>query len=133
MIDRFKDGDKSINKPVVRDSVFPPANYQGGDFQGIIDKIKDGYFEKLGINTIWISPVNDNPMTAWREYPAPNRWYTGYTWILTNQRYKVEEQFGTMAKLKELVKAGTQKRDKNTSRFCFPPCASRTSLVQKAS
>ncbi len=109
MIDRFKDGDKSINKPVVRDSVFPPANYQGGDFQGIIDKIKDGYFEKLGINTIWVSPVNDNPMTPWREYPAPNRWYTGYHGYWPISDTKVEEQFGTMAKLKELVKAAHKK------------------------
>lgn len=109
MIDRFKDGDKSINKPVVQDSVFPPANYNGGDFQGIIDKINDGYFDKLGINTIWISPINDNPNTAYREYPAPNRWYTGYHGYWPISDTKVEEQFGTMKKMKELVNTAHKK------------------------
>ncbi|GMU90400.1 MAG: hypothetical protein AMXMBFR49_26050 [Chlorobiota bacterium] len=107
--DRFNDGDKSINKPVKHDSVFTPANYQGGDFQGIINKLNDGYFEKLGINTIWISPVNDNPITPWREYPAPNRWYTGYHGYWPISDTKVEEQFGSMAKLRELVKTAHKK------------------------
>ena len=29
----------------------------GGDLEGIIKKLEEGYFENLGINVIWISPV----------------------------------------------------------------------------
>ena len=103
MIDRFSDGDKSINKPIVHDSLFPKANYMGGDFQGIINKLNEGYFDSLNINTIWISPVNDNPDEAFKESVAPHRWYSGYHgyWPISSTR--VEDQFGTMDKLKELV------------------------------
>ncbi|MCF8243291.1 MAG: alpha-glucosidase C-terminal domain-containing protein [Melioribacteraceae bacterium] len=104
MTDRFNDGDTSNNNPVVHDSLFEKANYMGGDFQGIIDKIEDGYFNSLGVNTLWISPANDNPNEAFKEYPEPHRWFTGYHgyWPIDHQR--VEEHFGTMEKLKELVK-----------------------------
>ncbi len=50
MIDRFDNGDKSLDQPVVHDSLFQQANYEGGDLKGIIDKIEEGYFDSLGIN-----------------------------------------------------------------------------------
>jgi len=103
MIDRFNDGDKSNSIPVVHDSLFPQANYNGGDFQGIVNKIDDGYFDKLGINVLWISPVYDNPDVAYREYPAPHRWYSGYHGYWPVNNYGVEEKFGTFVKLRELV------------------------------
>ena len=52
MVDRFDDGDKSNDIPVKHDSLALQANYQGGDFQGIINKIDAGYFDELGINVI---------------------------------------------------------------------------------
>jgi glycosidase len=103
MIDRFNDGDKTNDIPVVHDSIFTQANYQGGDFKGITQKINDGYFDSLGITVLWISPVNDNPDVAFREYPAPHRWYSGYHGYWPISEKKVEEKFGTMADLKELI------------------------------
>jgi len=103
MIDRFSDGNKKINKPIIHDSLFAKANYMGGDFQGIINKINEGYFDSLGINTLWISPVNDNPDQAYKESPAPHRWYSGYHGYWPISSYDVEDQFGTMKKLKELI------------------------------
>jgi glycosidase len=103
MTDRFNDGDKSNSIPVQHDSLFPQANYAGGDFQGIIDKIEDGYFDALGINVLWISPVYDNPDTAYREFPEPHRWYSGYHGYWPISATRVEEKFGTMEKLRELV------------------------------
>lgn len=103
MIDRFKDGDKSNDRPVVHDSIFFQANYQGGDFRGIINKIDEGYFDELGVNTLWISPVNDNPDVAFREYPSPYRWYSGYHGYWPISEKKVEEKFGSMKELKELI------------------------------
>jgi glycosidase len=103
MIDRFNDGDKSNSIPVQHDSLFPQANYYGGDFQGIINKIDDGYFDSLGINVLWVSPVYDNPNTAYREYPAPHRWYSGYHGYWPVSSTNVEEKFGTMDKMRELV------------------------------
>ncbi|MCF6268790.1 MAG: hypothetical protein L3J41_03680 [Melioribacteraceae bacterium] len=103
MIDRFNDGDTSLNNPVQHDSLSDKANYIGGDLQGVIDKLNSNYFNNLGINTIWISPVYDNPNIAFREYPEPHRWYSGYHgyWPISSTR--VEEKFGNMKKLKELI------------------------------
>ncbi len=103
MIDRFFDGDTTINNPVKHDSLSPKANYMGGDLEGIIRKIEEGYFDSLGVNTLWISPVYDNPNQAYREYPAPHRWFSGYHgyWPISSTR--VEEKFGTLEKVKELV------------------------------
>ena len=103
MIDRFNDGDKSLNKPIVHDSLFEKANYMGGDFQGIINKLNEGYFDSLGISTIWISPVYDNPDQAYKESPAPHRWYSGYHGYWPISSFDVEEKFGTIEKLKEIV------------------------------
>ncbi len=103
MIDRFSDGDKSLNKKIEHDSLSDKANYMGGDLQGVINKLNSNYFNSLGINTIWISPVYDNPNIAFREYPEPHRWYSGYHgyWPISSTR--VEEKFGNMEKLKELI------------------------------
>jgi cyclomaltodextrinase / maltogenic alpha-amylase / neopullulanase len=103
MIDRFNNGDPSNDNPIKRDSLFAPANYQGGDLQGIINKIDDGYFSSLGVNTFWISPIVDNTNDAYREYPAPHRYYTGYHGYWPVSSTKVEEKFGDMMLAKELV------------------------------
>ena len=103
MVDRFNNGNTANDAPVVHDSIFVQANYQGGDFRGIIDKIETGYFDSLGINILWISPVYDNPNTAFREYPAPHRWYSGYHGYWPVNNFAVEEKFGTMDEMKELV------------------------------
>jgi cyclomaltodextrinase / maltogenic alpha-amylase / neopullulanase len=103
MIDRFNDGDKRNDKPIVHDSIFWQANYQGGDLRGIINKIDEGYFDTLGVNILWISPVNDNPDVAFREYPAPHRWYSGYHGYWPISENRVEEKFGSMKDLKELI------------------------------
>jgi len=108
MIDRFFDGDSSNDKPVVVPDLSVKANYQGGDLQGIIDKINSGYFDSLGVNTLWLSPVVDNPDSAYREYPAPHRLYTGYHGYWPLHSYRVEEHFGTMAQLKKLVRLAHQ-------------------------
>ncbi len=103
LIDRFCDGDKSNDKPIVQDSLSPKANYMGGDIAGIIKKLDNGYFDSLGVNVIWISPVNDNPNKAYREYPKPHRWFTGYHGYWPISAYRVEEHFGNMKLLKEFV------------------------------
>lgn len=55
MVDRFYDGDLSLNNPIKHDSLADKANYMGGDLQGIINKINTGYFDSLSVNVIWIS------------------------------------------------------------------------------
>lgn len=103
MIDRFSDGDTAINNPVVHPELSYKANYQGGDLQGIINKLEEGYFDKLGINTLWISPIVHNTNNAFREYPAPHRYFTGYHGYWPVSATEVEEKFGTMDLAKNLI------------------------------
>lgn len=109
MIDRFNDGDWSNNNPVQHDSLSPKANYMGGDLVGIMDKLNSGYFDSLGINVIWISPVYDNPNEAYKEYPAPHRYYSGYHGYWPISSKNVEEHFGTLDDVKEIVKTAHSK------------------------
>ena len=63
MVDRFVDGD-TTNNPKRLAEVLPIADYMGGDLQGVNQKIKQGYFDDLGINAIWLSPISENPAGA---------------------------------------------------------------------
>lgn len=103
MVDRFNNGDSLNDKPVIDDRIDFKANYQGGDLVGITQKIKDGYFKNLGINTIWVSPIVQNPQGAWQEYPKPRRWFSGYHGYWPVLETKVDTRFGNDAVLEELV------------------------------
>ncbi|WKZ69697.1 MAG: alpha-amylase family glycosyl hydrolase [Melioribacteraceae bacterium] len=112
MVDRFYDGDLSLNNPIKHDSLADKANYMGGDLQGIINKINAGYFDSLSVNVIWISPVYDNPNEAYREYPEPHRYFSGYHGYWPIHHLNLEEKFGSMDKLKELIKTAHSKNIK---------------------
>ncbi|WP_378181369.1 alpha-amylase family glycosyl hydrolase [Aquimarina sp. SS2-1] len=61
LTDRFENGDTSNDRAYGRPQDGPPLrNYEGGDLQGLIDRIEDGYFDKLGVNAIWITPPVEN-------------------------------------------------------------------------
>lgn len=113
LIDRFYNGntanDWKMNSPEVLDIV----DYQGGDLAGITKKISEGYFDQLGINTIWISPITQNPWDAWGLYPFPNgnkydstKTYTkfsGYHGYWPIFATKLDERFGTPDELRTLL------------------------------
>ncbi len=62
MVDRFKNGNKENDHPVIDSDIDPRVNYMGGDLAGITKEIATGYFSSLGINTLWISPITQNPL-----------------------------------------------------------------------
>ena len=78
LVDRFNNGNKGNDLPIDDKEVHEKANYFGGDLEGIIQKIEEGYFSELGVNTVWLSPITQNPYYAEVEYPAPHRKYSGY-------------------------------------------------------
>lgn len=65
MVDRFANGDIENDRPVQDSMIHPKANYYGGDLAGVRQKINDGFFQELGVNTIWVSPISKNPDDAW--------------------------------------------------------------------
>ncbi len=103
LVDRFNNGDVTNDKPLVDSRLKPIQNYNGGDIKGITNKIKEGYFKKLGINTLWLSPITQNPWDAWQEYPEPRRWYSGYHGYWPVYTTAIDKRFGNEQDLDELV------------------------------
>lgn len=103
LVDRFNNGDPGNDAPLEDERVDAKANYQGGDLQGITQKIEEGFFEELGVNTLWISPINQNPTEAFQEWPEPRRWFSGYHGYWPVSSSKVDTRFGGNAAFKELV------------------------------
>lgn len=103
MVDRFNNGDINNDQPVDDPDIHFKANYYGGDLKGVTKKIEDGYFESLGITTIWLSPVAQNPMGAYGKYPNPKTTFSGYHGYWPISSSKVDHRFGTDQELKELL------------------------------
>ncbi len=112
MVDRFKDGDKSNTKLVKNDSILPKANYYGGDLKGVLDKIKEGYFNDLGINTVWLSPITQNPEGAFGLWPEPMTKFSAYHGYWPISSTKIDYRFGNEKVFKELI-AEAHKKDLN--------------------
>lgn len=109
MVDRFYNGDTSIDAPVLDDRVAPRANYLGGDLAGIQQKLNAGYFDELGVNTIWVSPITQNPEGAYQEYPEPRRFYSGYHGYWPISFTKIDHRLGSKKVLHDLVDQAHEK------------------------
>ena len=113
MIDRFYDGNEANNWKMNSPEVLDIVDYQGGDFAGITKKIEEGYFDKLGVNTLWISPITQNPWDAWGCYPFKNgnkydntKSYTkfsGYHGYWPIYATKLDDRFGTPDEFRTLL------------------------------
>jgi len=109
MVDRFKNGDLVNDNPIQNDELDWRVNFQGGDFAGITEVIKSDYFNQLGINTLWISPINQTTDKAYREWPEPQRLYSGYHGYWPISESETEPRFGSLTEFKDLVRIAHQK------------------------
>ncbi len=104
MPDRFANGDAANDDPAESKGLFnrqEPRFYHGGDLQGIIDRLP--YLKDLGVTALWLNPWYDNNdgLNFVETYDGkPMADYHGYGAI---DYYGVEEHFGDLAKLRELV------------------------------
>jgi len=103
MVDRFNNGDRKNDQPIDDPDVLPKANYYGGDIAGIVEKINDGYFENLGINTIWLSPITQNPLGAYGLWPEPRTKFSGYHGYWPVSSTNIDFRFGNEDALNELI------------------------------
>jgi glycosidase len=104
MPDRFADGDQSNNAPIdspaaANDRKNPRA-YHGGDLRGIINHLS--YLKDLGVTALWLTPWYDNwnGVNSCDQPWCPNTYYHGYHAI---DYYAVEDHFGNMETLRELI------------------------------
>ncbi|MGM0508293.1 MAG: alpha-amylase family glycosyl hydrolase [Fusobacteriota bacterium] len=93
--DRFSDGDKTNNDFGHGLYTKEEKTYNGGDFQGIINKMD--YIKNLGATALWITP------------PVANQWYdpfldeTGYHGYWAENLLEVDKHYGTLDDYKNLA------------------------------
>ncbi|MSP26408.1 MAG: hypothetical protein EXR75_14900 [Myxococcales bacterium] len=98
-VDRFQNGDPTNDAAV--GGVEGPANWQGGDWAGVIQKIEDGYFASLGVNALWLTVPMNNTNAAGAGHDGHQ--YSGYHGYWPSDLGAPEEHFGSLATLKKLV------------------------------
>ena len=101
LTDRFNNGDPANDINFDRSlPTAPLRGFEGGDIKGITQKIQDGYFQELGINAIWFTPVVEQIHGGTDEGTGFTYGFHGY-W--TRDWTALDPNFGTMEDLAELV------------------------------
>ena len=113
MIDRFQNGTKDNDLPTPDPEIQPLANYMGGDLLGVDQKIKSNFFDSIGVNTIWLSPITQGPLDAWGywdkgEVKSKFSAYHGY-WPVSN--IKVDFRFGTNEEVHQLLRDAHERNE----------------------
>ena len=104
MVDRFADGDTANNSPAnsppEANDRNNPRGFHGGDLRGIINQLP--YLKGLGVTALWLTPWYDNwnGLNRCDKPWCPNTYYHGYHTI---DYYAVEDRFGDLATVRELV------------------------------
>lgn len=106
--DRFYDGDPTNNP--TGELYSPDASnlhkYLGGDWQGIIEKIENGYLTDLGVTALWISQPVENV------YAVHPEGYTSYHGYWAKDYKKTNPFYGDLADFQKLVEVAHEKRMK---------------------
>ena len=103
LTDRFFNGDptndlnfnRSCKTAVLR-------GFEGGDLNGVIRKLEEGYFTELGVTALWITPFFEQDHGPTDESTGVTYGYHGY-WIQDWTR--LDPNFGTEAELQRLVES----------------------------
>lgn len=103
--DRFFDGDSS-NNDAYGTGTYAPAEgsmYHGGDFVGLESKLD--YLQKLGVNTVWITPIVENIEDTLNCDGYDGQHNSGYHGYWASDFTKLNKHLGTPEELQELVDA----------------------------
>jgi alpha-amylase len=107
LTDRFSNGnllnDVNFNRTKESGKL---RGFEGGDIKGITKKIQEGYFTKLGVNAIWLTPIVEQIHGATDEGTGVSYGYHGY-WA--RDWTALDPNFGTKEDLKELVNTAHSK------------------------
>ncbi len=101
LIDRFNNGDKTNDQTYNRNKPTGKLRgFEGGDIRGVIQKLDEGYFQKLGITAIWMTPVVEQIHDGVDEGTGYSYGFHGY-WA--KDWTTLDPSFGTKKDLAELV------------------------------
>lgn len=103
-VDRFFDGNPKNNRPLNKPKVvLPKADYMGGDIAGITKQLNAGYFDSLGVNTLWVSPIVKNVEGAYGFWKKPKTKFSAYHGYWPISFTEIDNRFGTPQELNALV------------------------------
>jgi len=105
VIDRFfnvKNDSSSFNN--IDLSIDRKVDFHGGNFLGLSKKINNGYFNRLGVNNIILSPIATNPKGYYRSDIPPYRKHMGFDGSWPIKSNTIDQRFGTSDNLRQLIK-----------------------------
>ena len=101
LTDRFNNGDKTNDHTFNRNkSTGKLRGFEGGDIRGVIQKLDEGYFDKLGTTVIWMTPIVEQIHDGVDEGTGLTYGFHGY-W--TRDWSSIDPSFGTKKDLAELI------------------------------
>ena len=107
LTDRFNNGDTSNDVNFNRaEETGVLRGFEGGDIKGVTQKINEGYFNELGVNAIWLTPIVEQIHGGTDEGTGLTYGFHGY-W--TSDWTSIDPNFGTKQDLKALVEAAHSK------------------------
>ena len=107
LTDRFYDGNSEKTVYLNRTKETGKLRgFEGGNLKGVIQKMKSGYFEELGINAIWMTPLVEQIHDGTDEGTGFTYGFHGY-WAKDWTR--LDPNFGSEQDLAELVKLAHSK------------------------
>jgi alpha-amylase len=101
LTDRFNNGDLSNDINFSRtEKTGVLRGFEGGDIKGVIEKIEEGYFDRMGITALWLTPWFEQIHGGTDEGTGKTYGYHGY-WI--SDWTSMDPNFGTEEDLANLV------------------------------
>ena len=100
LADRFNNGDQTNDLSLNRKKDGAVLrSFEGGDLKGITQKIEEGYFDKLGVNAIWMTPVVEQIHSSTDEGTGKTYAYHGYwakDWTSVDPNFGTEQDFAAL-------------------------------------
>jgi len=107
LTDRFNNGDPSNDVNFDRtESTAVLRGFEGGDLAGVTQKIESGYFNDLGVNAIWLTPLVEQIHAGTDEGTGFTYGYHGY-WA--KDWTSLDPNFGTPQELKTMIETAHQR------------------------
>jgi len=103
LTDRFNNGDPDNDVQFERtQETAVLRGFEGGDIVGVTQKINEGYFDNLGVNALWLTPLVEQIHDGTDEGTGYTYGYHGY-WA--KDWTALDPNFGTEQELKAMVEA----------------------------
>ncbi len=110
LVDRFCNGDSTNDQQYGRCTDYGSermnaSTFHGGDYAGLLQKTKEGYFADLGVDVVWLTDPYEQvhgwvPGSGWVVNDFPHYGYHGYYPL---DYTEMDKNYGTIAEYRALI------------------------------